>query len=278
MSPKKNENKKRKHEKKEKKKKEKRQRNENKVSTTTTSSSSSSITPSSSPAPSSSSSNKKAKLKQTNQKSTNGNSNSNSPFQEKRVRILVSLPPASLINIPNALNASMQNLLLKYSNSLGGVLVSFSDIKLDNSQNDENGSSNSNANSNSNTNANGRIINEMPHIHYYIKCTVLIFNPSIGTVLKGKVNESFPSHVGLIVHEVFNAMISAESLRQNGFVFDDDSNEWRKNTSGDDNGNNGERVVTIDDGMQFTVDKLHECHGLISLECKDPTFLAAPIQ
>ena len=206
--------------------------------------------------------------------------NGSSPFQEKKVRILVSLPPSSLVNIPNAMNTSMQNLLLKYSNGLGGVLVSYRDIELDNS-----------TSKSGDAEAGGRIINEMPHIHYYIKCTVLIFDPSIGTVLRGKVNESFPSHVGVLVHELFNGMISAESLRKNGFVFDDESNEWKKNdvaansnesgdddvdddndSNDDDDGREG-RVITVDDGMEFTIDKLHECNGLISLECKDPSFL-----
>ncbi len=178
------------------------------------------------------------------------NVDTKSPFQEKKVRILVSLPPASLTNIPNALNESIQKLLLKYSNSLGGVLVSFRDIELEDKED-----------------GGGRIINEMPHIHYNVRCTVMIFNPTVGTVLSGKVNESFPSHVGVLVHELFNAMISAESLKQNGFIFDDETNEWKQND--EDLG----RVINIEDGMELTVDKLHECNGLISLECTDPSFI-----
>lgn len=174
----------------------------------------------------------------------------NSPFQEKQVRVLVSIPPSTLVNIPSALNAYMQHLLLKYSDTLGGVLISYHDIELDDASDQH-----------------GRIINEMPHIHYYIKCNVLVFNPSVGAVLRGKVNESFPSHVGLLVHELFNAMISAKLLRQNGFQFDDESHQWSKIDNGAD------RVIEINDGMEFTVDRLHECNGMISLDCKNPVFL-----
>jgi len=184
-----------------------------------------------------------------------------SPFQEKTVQILVSLPPSSLTNIPNALNESIQKLLLKYSNSLGGVLVSFRDVELDSKEN-----------------GGGRIINEMPHIHYNVRCSVMVFNPTIGTVLSGKVNESFPSHVGVLVYELFNAMISSESLKQNGFVFDDETNEWRRSSDMDDDDDLVGRVVNIGDGMKFTVDKLHECNGLISLECTDPAFITTTEQ
>lgn len=175
-----------------------------------------------------------------------------SPFQEKQLKVLISLPPSALSNIPSALNSSMQGLLLKYSDSLGGVLISYQDIQLDESSSDA---------------GHGRIINEMPHIHYHVKCNVLVFNPSVGTVLRGKVNESFPSHVGLLVHELFNAMISSELLRQNGFQFDDEAHEWRKSEGSVD------RVIKINDGMEFTVHKLHECNGMISLDCKNPVFL-----
>lgn len=173
------------------------------------------------------------------------------PFQERNVRVFISLPPSALSNIANAMNASMQKLLLKYSNGMGGVLISYRDVEIDDSTPGE---------------APGRIMDEMPHLHYYMKCTVLIFNPSVGTVVRGKVNESFPSHVGLLVHELFNAMISAELLKKDGFKFDDETYEWRKNTDSVD------RVIKVDDGMRLTVDKIHESNGLISLECKDPTF------
>ena len=173
------------------------------------------------------------------------------PFQEKRVRVLISLPPSALNNIPNAMNASMQKLLLKYSNGMEGVLISYRDIEIDNSVPEE---------------APGRIMDEMPHLHYYMKCTVLVFNPTVGIMLRGKVNESFPSHVGLLVHELFNATISAELLKKDGFKFDDETHQWRKNT------NTIDQVIKVNDGMQITVEKIHESNGLISLDCKDPVF------
>ncbi len=227
----------------EKKKKENRNHDDSLTSTTTTTSSTSENIK------------KKGKVSTTTesiQQIKHDNKYEQSPFEGKQVQILVSLSPSALVNIPSALNTSMQSLLLKYSDSLGGVLISYNDIQLDDSTSDG---------------KRGRIINEMPHIHYQVKCNVLVFNPSPGTVLKGKVNESFPSHIGLLVHELFNGMISAELLRRNGFTFDDETHEWRKHE------NSVDRIIKIDDAMEFTVDRLHECNGLISLDCKDPVFL-----
>ena len=172
---------------------------------------------------------------------------SNSPFEREKAIIMLSLTSSAMSNTPKAMHTSLQSMLLKYSDGLGGVLLSFDNIQVDTTKNGG---------------RYGTILNEMPHIHYYVTCDVLVFNPREGKSLKGVVNETFPSHVGLLVHELFNAMIPAESLRESGFSFDGDLNEWSKDDT--------MTPVVVDDEIKFTVDKLHECNGLISLECRDP--------
>ena len=173
-----------------------------------------------------------------------------SAFQCKTASIMLSLAPSALSNTAKAMHASMQSMVMKYSDGLGGVLLSFDNVKVD---------------KNKNGGSYGKILNEMPHMHFYVTCDVLVFNPSIGKSLSGVVNETFPSHVGVLVHELFNAMISAESLRESGFSFDADLNEWSKEDT--------LTPIAIDDSIRFTVEKLHECNGLISLECKDPVVI-----
>lgn len=179
-----------------------------------------------------------------------------SPFQTKKANILVSLCPSSLSNIRKAMHASIQKLLLKYSDSLGGVLLSFDNIQLDDGTSGKRKGGGDSS---------GRIINEMPHIHFNVSCNVLVFNPSIGQKLEGVVNESFPSHVGLLVYELFNAMVSADYLQANGFQFDADLNEWKYEKT-----NN---AIAVGDAMKITVNKMHESNGLISMECKDATLV-----
>jgi hypothetical protein len=172
---------------------------------------------------------------------------SKSAFQRKVASMLLSLAPSAMANPSKAMHTSMTSMLLKYSDGLGGVLLSFDNIKVDKTKN---------------SGSYGKILNEMPHIHVYVKCNVLVFNPSVGTSLTGVVNETFPSHVGLLVHELFNAMISAESLQESGYEFDVDLNEWSKPDA--------IGPIAIDDSIKISVERLHECNGLISLECKDP--------
>ena len=146
----------------------------------------------------------------------------------------------------------MQALLLKYSDGLGGVLLAFDNLQFDPNH------------------RHGHILNEMPHIHYLVTCTALVFYPSLKTNLVGAVNEVFPSHVGLLVYELFNASVSAEALRLAGYTFDKEGNQWSQ--SEEEEG--GNRVVAKGDKMSFCVQKLHECNGLISLEGSQPSLMS----
>jgi len=79
------------------------------------------------------------------------------------------------------------------------------------------------------------------------------------------VNECFPSHVGMLVHSFFNAMIPSQLLL-NGYEFDSFSQKWVKLDNGQDNG--GLAEIGINDEVLFEVEKIHECAGLISIEGK----------
>lgn len=174
-----------------------------------------------------------------------------SPFQKKFVSFMLSLPPSSMANMSRAYNSCLQSMLLKYSDSLDGVMLSYSNVRIDESKN---------------KGSYGRIIDELPHIHVFVTCDVLVFTPCVGKQLTGVVSESFPSHIGFLVFELFNAMVNSDSLTNSGFTFDTDLNQWVKDESG--------MSIAEGDIVQFTVEKLHECEGLISLECKDPVTMS----
>jgi len=181
------------------------------------------------------------------------------PFRLKKVRFLISILPAALNNIDKAINGMMSSLLLRYTYGVGGVLLSFENIQFENNVND--GSKGKDGGSG----YGGIILDEMPHIHYNITSDIVVFSPTIGKRLNGIVNESFPSHVGILVYNLFNAMVNADSLRESGFSFDIELNEWSKNET--------DAVIQIDDMMVFTVETIHQCSGLISMECSTPSII-----
>ena len=77
------------------------------------------------------------------------------------------------------------------------------------------------------------------------------------------VNECFPSHLGMLVLNYFNAMVSAEQLRGAGYNFDADLQKWVSDTGG--------QSIAVNSKITFDVDKIHECDGTMSLEGVKPS-------
>ena len=85
--------------------------------------------------------------------------------------------------------------------------------------------------------------------------------------LVGKISESFPSHVGLLIHDFFNGMVSADNLVRAGFRFDAEQYTWLNvNVNATDDGDNNLAL----EYLAFEVSKVHECAGVISLEGENP--------
>lgn len=75
-------------------------------------------------------------------------------------------------------------------------------------------------------------------------------------------NECFPSHVGLLVFDYINAMVSAETIQEVGYTFDPDLQTWTKEE--------GSLAIACGNKINFVVSKVHECDGTISLEGVKP--------
>jgi hypothetical protein len=84
--------------------------------------------------------------------------------------------------------------------------------------------------------------------------------------LTGVVVETFPSHLGILVHRYFNAMISSDHLRACGYSFDSELHNW----VGNQNMNGKSGAICNNDIVNFQVEKIHECEGAVSLEGVNP--------
>jgi hypothetical protein len=98
-------------------------------------------------------------------KSTDADEGSKEIFLKKKIELAVSLYPGSLRNCEESVENSIGELLLTYSEGLGGILMAYDNVKL---KSDENGQ------------GRGWILNELPHIHYNASCDALVFSPRVG--------------------------------------------------------------------------------------------------
>jgi len=90
---------------------------------------------------------------------------SKSVFVKKKVDISLSLYPGSLRDCEGHVQSAIGNMLLKYSEGLGGVLMAYDKVKLKVDGSEK---------------ARGWILNELPHVHYNASCDALVFRPHVG--------------------------------------------------------------------------------------------------
>ena len=159
------------------------------------------------------------------------------------MKVVVSLLPDDLADKEAAIRDHLSRFLLRYTEGAGGIMLAFSDVKT--------------------IGKGGAIVNELPHIHYTVQLDALVFSPTKGAKLKGKVTESFQSHVSLVVCNYFNASIAADKLKSMGFQYSADLEEWANEESG--------VAIYKDSSITFVVDRVHESGGIISIEGSKPT-------
>ncbi|CAM9695340.1 unnamed protein product [Scytosiphon promiscuus] len=166
-----------------------------------------------------------------------------SPFEEVDLKMCVSLLPSDIGDIYAGIRRNIYQFLMRYNESLGGVLLAVSDLSFCDGVHE------------------GRIEDEMPHIHFDVKAKAQVFRPRPGHVLEGRVNKVTSTHLGMLVCGIFNASVASESMGE-GFSFDMTAREWKRGGSGGEGG----EVIAVGRDTQFIVTRMHEAAGLISIE------------
>lgn len=111
-----------------------------------------------------------------------------SPFSGVSVikkRIHLALEPSYLSDINYGVLKCLDRTLNEYYPELSGILLGYEDVKLKKST--------------------GAVFNDQPHIHIDIKARFYVFRPSSTQQLIGVVNKKSKGHVGILVHDTFNA-------------------------------------------------------------------------
>lgn len=91
-----------------------------------------------------------------------------------KLKICVSLLPSDIGDIYAGIRRNIYQFLMRYNESLGGVLLAVSELSFD----DGDGAARE-----------GRIVDEMPHIHFDVKAKAQVFRPQPGHILEGRVNK-----------------------------------------------------------------------------------------
>jgi DNA-directed RNA polymerase I subunit RPA43 len=167
------------------------------------------------------------------------------PIYQTKMEMVISLLPRDLADIQGALHASIRKILLRYSEGIGGVLLSFEKVKIL---------------------GRGEILNELPHIHYVVSLGGLVFSPKQGQILTGVIYECFHSHISLVLFGYFNASVPAAELQGSGYQFDARNLTWQKSQQH----GSLESVLSKGKIVSFDCHKIYISDGVISIEGKSP--------
>ena len=110
---------------------------------------------------------------------------------------------------------------------LGGVMIAYNNVRL--------------------LSSHGNILDDQPYLHFDVQTDYIIFQPTVGSIVKGCVNHIGKGHIGCLVHDCFNGAVPQPW---------DSGDTWP--------GNN------LDNGQEFLfeVDQIHTQNGILSMRGK----------
>ena len=110
---------------------------------------------------------------------------------------------------------------------LSGVMIAYNNVRL--------------------LNSHGNILDDQPYLHFDVQTDYIIFQPTVGSIVKGCVNHIGKGHVGCLVHDCFNGAVPQPW---------DSGDTWP-----------GYNLV---DGQEFLfeIDQIHTQNGILSMRGK----------
>lgn len=193
-------------------------------------------------------------------------------FQKFTTSLYISLAPCHLNNPVNGIKAQhLDPLVMSYFPKAQGVVLSYSNIKIsdDNITHDTDGSTISIA----------KVSSSSPFSFFWISVDLLIWRPQLGDVLEGYIYMQTASHIGLLLHDTFNASIKKYNIPNDwNFIpsqideFAEDENEEANTENKHNNGFKSfgywvdENEVKIEGKLKFTVKSIHTTGRVVSVE------------
>ncbi|KAM3125366.1 hypothetical protein CJJ07_001515 [Candidozyma auris] len=186
-------------------------------------------------------------------------------FKVVRTKLYVSLAPCHMGNAINGVKAQhLEPLVMKYNPQAKGVVLSYFNITL--SQDRESSVKDGQAKL-------AKVNDSTPFTFLWATVDLLIWQPQPGDVLEGYIYMQTQSHIGLLVHDTFNASLKSKSIPQNWEFVPSQADEY-----GEEQGDSGnskfrsygywtdENGTKIEGKIKFTVKTIHTSGKMVSLE------------
>lgn len=190
------------------------------------------------------------------------------------IRLYVSLAPMYLENPQQGIMKQHLNpMVMKYNNAVGGVVMGYKDLKILDVKPEED----------DDTEYLVKVTPDTPFSFTWCSVNLYVWQPQVGDVLEGNIFIQSASHIGLLIHDSFNASIKKNNIPYDwNFVQNEEDSraEEAEETTGESSSNdknnkyknssmghwvdsNGEQ---IDGKLRFTVRNIYTTGRVISVD------------
>eukprot|EP00461_Guttulinopsis_vulgaris_P001577 UN01577 len=153
----------------------------------------------------------------------------------------IHLLPSKLANLKDGIRSILSSMLMRYDQQLQGVVLSYDKLEL--------------------LDQNADIFLERTTFTFYqIRFRVLVYKPQVGSYVIGTVNTiSEGDHIGLLVHDLFNAVVIGSKGLPDGWSLDKANQRWVHEGTNE--------VIQVGSKLRLKVTRLDQSHGIISMHC-----------
>ncbi|KAI8613825.1 hypothetical protein BC830DRAFT_1130311 [Chytriomyces sp. MP71] len=162
-------------------------------------------------------------------------------FKSVHTRIYFHLPPIFNHDYSAGVTEQLNSYLMRYIPELNGIPISYSDVKIEEKA--------------------ANVLYDSPNSHFHARVKFLLFSPAVDNIIVGLVNKVSSDHIGLLVHGVFNASISAEHIRKTEFKYNHGSKVWTRITKGADTAD----AIAPGSVVKFTIVGLPTTNNMLTI-------------
>ncbi|KAI9179419.1 hypothetical protein H9P43_004739 [Blastocladiella emersonii ATCC 22665] len=120
-------------------------------------------------------------------------------FSKVTATFYIHLAPKFVGSPMRGVEDHLNHMLLRFSDKVGGVVLSYSNVEFLTDR--------------------APILYDSPFMHFHISADLLVFAPKVGSTIRGVVNKQSPTHIGLLVFNLFNVSIATADIPSDVFAF-----------------------------------------------------------
>jgi DNA-directed RNA polymerase I subunit RPA43 len=151
-------------------------------------------------------------------------------FKVANTRILMNIAPIYSGNLALGISKFFESLLMRYLPEAKGVLITYKNVQFETRT--------------------ANIINESPFLQFCITVDLVLFSPSVNSLVKGKVSKISEKHIGILIHGSFNASIALDEL-ETDYTWDEGKETWRSKS--------GSKKISNGSVIEFRVKEYDLC-------------------